>query len=82
MAVFVGLGFNCLIVPILRIVYELDRFRHAKRRAWDFEVTFTCAESCRQLLAFPVMDAFFVLTPLLGAVLFPEGYQLPARFTK
>lgn len=65
------MAFNVVIIPLFKCVYE---FSFATRRD-DSEITFSRTEEWRRKLTYPFMDFFLTVGPLLGAVLFPEGYQ-------
>ena len=69
--VLIGMAFNSAFVPLLKCVYEVSYF--VKKD--DGEITFSRTEEWRRKLSAPFADIFVTLTPLLGAFLFPEGYQ-------
>ena len=66
-----GMAFNVVLVPLLKVGYELAYF--IKRENPD--IGFSRVEEWRKKLIWPCMDMFLTWSPLLGALLFPEGYQ-------
>jgi hypothetical protein len=69
--VLVSLVLNAVLVPIVKMMFELTVYA---RRAPP-EILWSRSDEWRRRLLLPTLDAFLTLTPLLGALLVPEGFQ-------
>lgn len=73
--VLLGIVVNGIVIPILKAVFEAT---FVFRRD-DGEISMSESEEWRRRLRYPCMDLFLTLSPLLGALLFPEGRQVAEK---
>ena len=71
----ISLAFNAVAIPLLRTVVEATYW--VKHNPLD--LGFSRLEHWRRIWTPPMLDMLTVLSPVLGALLYPEGYQMPAK---